>query len=120
MAGLRVTRRECPQAERVDKRLDKVPLAHRLPTLIHPWSTLRREALGAYPIVRYSNRLIKQPRIAYVVSHVSLYTMNLIRTHNPSGHGQRRSPGFGVTLVDVKSLKQTLVPRSRKAPDGHK
>ena len=25
-----------------------------------------------------------------------------------------------VTLVDVKSLKQTLVPRLRKAPDGHK
>ena len=42
-------------AERVDKRLDKVPLAHRLPTLIHPWPTLRREAPGTYRIVRYSN-----------------------------------------------------------------
>ena len=44
-----------------------------------------------------------QPRwTAYAVSQVSLYTMNLIPTHKASGHGQRRSPGFGVTLVSVK------------------
>ena len=42
-------------ADRVDKRLDKVPLAHRLPTLIHPWPTLRRGKGGAYPFTLYSN-----------------------------------------------------------------
>jgi hypothetical protein len=44
-------------ADRVDKRLDKALL----PTLIHPWPTLRREKGGAYPFTLYSNRLIKQP-----------------------------------------------------------
>ena len=29
-------------ADRVDKRLDNIRVAHRLPTLIHPWPTLRR------------------------------------------------------------------------------
>ena len=29
-------------------------------------------------------------------------------------------PRFGVTLDGVKRLKETLVPRSRQAPDGRK
>jgi hypothetical protein len=93
--------------------VDKVPLAHRLPPLIHPGSTLRREAPAAYPIGCYSNCFEKQtqPRLPSVTLHDE---------SKASGHGQRRSPGYGVTLVDVKSLKQTLVPRPRKAPDGYK
>ena len=100
--------------------VDKVPLAHRLPPLIHPGPTLRRRDRGAYRISLYNHRLIKQPpgQNTWFATFDSM--MNLLSTHTASGHGKRRSPGFGVTLVSVKSLKQTLVPRPRKAPDGYK
>jgi len=58
--------------ERVDKRLDKGPLAHRLPTLIHPGSTLRRGKGGAYPFTLYSNRLIKHPRTPVPLANPAL------------------------------------------------
>jgi hypothetical protein len=63
------------------KRLDKIP-PHRLPALIHPWSTRRRGKGGRYPFTLYTNRLIKQPGTPCGVSLAAVQTMSPLPTHN--------------------------------------